>query len=258
MSDSAETALRVLVVDDEEPARLLVREHLEGIAGVTVVGEVANGFEAVRAVTEHRPDVLFLDIRMPKLDGFEVVELLGGTGVPMPAIVFVTAYEEHALQAFRVHAVDYLLKPVERQPLVEALARVRALRAAPGLAAPAPDLAAATTTARGGEPLDRVVIRDGAAIHVLPVESIDFVEAKDDYVAFHVGKVAHRKQQTLGDVERLLDPRRFVRVHRSFLVQLERVARIELYAKDSRIAHLRDGRKLPISRAGYERLRELL
>jgi two-component system LytT family response regulator len=257
LSETEEAVLRVLVVDDEEPARLLVREHLQGLSGVEVVGEAANGFEAVRTVAELRPDVLFLDVRMPKLDGFEVVELLTGIATPMPAVIFVTAYEEHALQAFRVHAVDYLLKPVERQAIADALERVRVLRRSSG-APRSPDLTLAASAARAGAPLDRVVIRDGAAIHVLAVENIDFVEAKDDYVAFHVGKTAHLKQQTLGEVERLLDPRRFVRVHRSFLVQLERVAKIELYAKDSRIALLRDGRKLPVSRAGYDRLRELL
>ena len=249
--------LRVLIVDDEEPARLLLREHLATISEVEVVGDAANGFEALRATAEHSPDVLLLDIRMPKLDGFEVVELLGDAP-HRPAVVFVTAYEEHALRAFRVHAVDYLLKPVERERLREALSRVPTRPAAADEVATAHSAARVAHAARGGSPLDRVVVRDGASIHVLPVETIDVVEAKDDYVVFHCGKAQHRKQQTLAEVEALLDPRRFVRVHRSFLARLDAIARLELYAKDSRIALLRDGRKLPVSRAGYDRLRELL
>jgi two-component system LytT family response regulator len=248
--------LRVLIVDDEEPARLLVREHLAHATDVEIVGEAANGFEAVRAVGELKPDLLFLDVRMPKLDGFEVIELLAGP--ERPAVVFVTAYEEHALRAFRVHAVDYLLKPIERERLLEAVARVPRRSAPRGDGSLAPDLSAAARESRAGAPLDRVVLRDGAAIQVLPVESIDFVEAKDDYLVFHCGKAAHRKQQTLSDLEAQLDARRFVRIHRSFLARLDALSRIELYAKDSRIALLKDGRKLPVSRAGYDRLRELL
>ncbi len=244
--------LRVLIVDDEEPARLLLREHLAGQPGIELLADAANGFEALRAVAEHTPDVLLLDVRMPKLDGFEVVELLG-EAPDRPAVIFVTAYEEHALRAFRVHAVDYLLKPVEGERLQEALARV------PGRpAAATADRLAVAREARGGGAIDRVVVRDGAAIHVLPVETIDVVEARDDYVVFHCGKTSHRKQQTLAEVEGQLDPRRFVRLHRSFVARLDAIARIELYAKDSRIALLRDGRKLPVSRAGYDRLKELL
>jgi two-component system LytT family response regulator len=243
--------LRVVIVDDEEPARLAVRHGLAELGGVDVVAECANGFDAVKAVTDLAPDVVFLDVQMPKLDGFEVVELLPS---PVP-VVFVTAYDEYALRAFEVHAVDYLLKPFSRERLVAALDRVRQRRASPGV----PDLPALRAAARPpGTPLERVVIRDGAHVHVVPVGRIDYVEAQDDYVAIHAAGKSLLKDQTLGDLEAQLDARLFVRIHRSYLLNIERLSRVELYAKDSRIAILGDGTKLPVSRAGYQRLQRLL
>jgi two-component system LytT family response regulator len=248
-------SLRTLIVDDEEPARQLLAELLAADPAVTIVGECANGFEAVRAAGELAPDLLLLDVRMPKLDGFEVVELLD----PGPAVVFVTAFEEHALRAFEVHAVDYLLKPVSRERLRAALARVRARLAGGGGRLPAAHDSALARAARApGAPLDRLVVKDGATVTVIPVDRLDYAEARDDYVALHVGAVAHRKQQTLQELEQQLDPRRFVRIHRSLLLNLDRLARLEPYAKDSRVAFLHDGRRLPVSRAGFERLKELL
>jgi two-component system LytT family response regulator len=153
-----------------------------------------------------------------------------------------------------VHAVDYLLKPFTRERLASALDRARARQGGPGLAA-----AALKASARPpGAPLDRVVIRDGAQVHVIPVDAIDYVEAQDDYVAVRASGRVLLKEQTLGDLEGLLDPRRFVRVHRSYLLNIDRLSRVELYAKDSRLAILKDGAKLPVSRAGYQRLQELL
>jgi len=247
---NAPAPLRVVIVDDEEPARLALRHALGVIGGVEVVGECENGFEAVRVVTELKPDLLLLDVQMPKLDGFEVLELLGG-GMP---VVFVTAYDEFALRAFEVHAIDYLLKPCTDERLAAALHRARDRTPAAG-----PAVTALRATARPADlPIERVVIRDGAQVHVLPVEKIDYVEAQDDYVAFRSGGKSFLKEQTLGDLEAALDPRRFVRVHRSYVLNIERLAKVELYAKDSRVAILADGTKLPISRAGYQRLQRVL
>ena len=245
--------LRVLVVDDEAPARALLLEYLAAESEVEVVGECANGFEAVKAVAQHQPDLLLLDIQMPKLDGFEVLELLE----PAPAVVFVTAHDEHALRAFEVHAVDYLLKPVEAARLTAALQRVRGHLSAGAAAAPAAVLRQAARSAGGGY-LERIATRAGTAVHVFPVERLDYAEAQDDFVVLVAGGIRHRKQQTLNELETLLDPARFVRIHRSYLLNLERLARVELYAKDSRVAILADGAKLPLSRAGYARLQELL
>ena len=246
----ADRVLRVVIVDDEEPARVGVRQDLEAIGGVEIIAECANGFDAVKVVAEHAPDVLLLDIQMPKLDGFEVLELVGKD----VAVVFITAYDAYALRAFEVHAVDYLLKPFTRERLREALDRVRARRGALPVA-PAELRASARPP---GTPLERVVIRDGANVHVLPVGRIDYAEAQDDYVNFHSAGRTFMKEQTLAVLEQQLDPRQFVRIHRSYILNIERLSKVELYAKDSRVAILSDGRKLPVSRAGYQRLQQLL
>jgi two-component system LytT family response regulator len=249
--------LRALLVDDEALARSLLKELLANRPEVEVGGEAANGFEAVKLAAELAPDLLFLDIQMPKLSGFEVLELLGDDA---PAVVFVTAYDEYALKAFEVHAVDYLLKPVDPERLALAVERA-ALRKHGG--APAPkgaELAARLhqSAQPPGRALARVLFREEGKIHVLPVEKIDFVEAQDDYLSFASAGKRYRKQQTLGELEAQLDGARFVRVHRSYLLNVERLARLDLYAKDSWIAILADGAKIPVSRSGHQRLRELL
>jgi len=251
MTSGASGELRVAIVDDEAPARILLREYLSAIPDVVVVAECANGFEAVKAVAELSPDLLLLDIQMPKLDGFEVLELIERE----IAVIFVTAYDEHALRAFEVQAVDYLLKPFSRERLAQALTRVRQRLGQPQ----APSVARLVAAVRPpGAPLARVLVREGARVHVIPVEKLDLVEARDDYVCLRSAGSEFRKQQTLAELAAQLDPVRFVRVHRSFVINVERLARIELYAKDSRIAILSDGTRVPLSRAGYARLRELL
>jgi two-component system LytT family response regulator len=244
-------SLRVIVVDDEPLARAVVREYLGAHPGVEVVAECANGFEAVKAVSELAPDLMFLDVQMPKLSGFEVLELIGRS-VP---VVFTTAYDKYALSAFDVHAIDYLLKPFSAERFAEALTRARE-RLSAREALPLEALVADDRAKQA--PLERVLIRDGSRVHVLPVDAIDYVEAQDDYVAFHSEGKSYLKDQTLAAVENLLDAARFVRIHRSYLLNIDRIGRVELYAKDSRIAILRDGTKLPVSRAGYARLAKLL
>ena len=244
--------LRVAIVDDEAPARMVLREYLSSDTDVQVIAECANGFEAVKAVADLHPDLLLLDVQMPKLDGFEVLDLVGRD----VAVVFTTAYDEYALKAFEVHAVDYLLKPFGRERLLQALGRVRArLNGVSSL----PQVDALRTTARrDGDWLTRIVIRDGADVHVIPVDRVDYVEAQDDYVAVHAGAKARLKEQTLSSIEGQLDPRRFVRINRSYLLNLDRLARLESVSRDARMAILRDGRRLPVSRTGFARLQELL
>ena len=188
---------------------------------------------------------------MPKLDGFEVLELLGRS-VP---VVFTTAFDKYALRAFDVHAVDYLLKPFDETRFAEARSRARA-RIQAKEPMPVEDLVADARPRQG--PVERVLIRDGAQVHVIPIDRIDYVEAQDDYVCFKADAKDYLKDQTMAAVEAMLDPTRFVRIHRSYLLNIERIARVELYAKDSRVAILRDGRRLPVSRAGYARLAKLL
>jgi two-component system LytT family response regulator len=254
MSDDT---LRVVIVDDEPLSRSVIREYLTRHPGLDVVAECGNGFDAVKAVSELAPDLMFLDVQMPKLNGFEVLELLGRDVL----VVFVTAYDQYALRAFDVHAVDYLLKPFSEDRFAEALDRVRErLRARAGSdEGGSLDVAALVAAARPKSgPAERVLIRDGAQVHVLPVDRIDYVEAQDDYVCFKADGRQYLKDQTLSAVEASLEPGRFVRIHRSYLLNLDRIARVELYAKDSRVAILRDGTKLPVSRAGYARLSKLL
>jgi two-component system LytT family response regulator len=248
------TTLRVAIVDDEGPARLVLREYLEAEAGVDIVAECANGFEAVKAVAETRPDVLLLDVQMPKLDGFEVLELVGRDA----AVVFTTAYDEYALRAFDVHAVDYLLKPFSRERLQEAIGRVRErLGRTTAAAAPAPAAIAAAARPPGAW-LSRIVIRNGAEVHIVPIDKVDYVEAQDDYIGVRSGDRTLLKEQTLGDLETQLDPRRFVRIHRSLLLNLDRLVRLEPTDTDGKVAVLRDGQRLPVSRSGYARLQRLL
>jgi two-component system LytT family response regulator len=245
--------VRVLIVDDEALARSLLAEQLAAMAGVEIVGEAGNGFEAVLKTEQLRPDLLLLDVQMPKLSGFEVLELLGPGA---PAVVFVTAFDEYALKAFEIHAVDYLLKPVEPARLAGALARAAERL---GADSPRPAPAALAAAARPpGRPLERVLIREEGRVHVLPVARLDFVEAQDDYLSFATQGKRYRKQQTLADLEAQLDAGRFVRIHRSYLLNVDRLARLDLYAKDSWIAILVDGTKLPVSRGGHARLRQLL
>ena len=249
MSD--EQPLKVIIVDDEPLARAVIREFLRAHPGVEIAAECGNGFDAVKAVTDLSPDLMFLDIQMPKLDGFEVLELLGRS-VP---VIFTTAYDQYALRAFEVHAVDYLLKPFSETRFAEALTRARGrIQAQETL--PVDELVADARPRTS--PAERVLIRDGSQVHVIPVERIDYVEAQDDYVCFKADGRDYLKDQTMGAVEAALDPTRFVRIHRSYLLNIERIARVELYAKDSRVAILRDGRRLPVSRSGYTRLARLL
>jgi two-component system LytT family response regulator len=259
-----ESNLRVIIVDDEALARQVLREHLVALGGVEIIAECANGFEAVKQISELQPDLILLDVQMPKLDGFEVLELVGRS-VP---VVFCTAYDEFAVRAFEVHAVDYLLKPFSEERVGQAIGRAKERLGPardqpqshdepPSAVMPSGDKLRAEVKRDSG-PVERVLIRDGSRVHVLPVGEIDFVQAQDDYVCFHVSGKEFLKEQPLAEVEATLDPARFVRVHRSYLLNVDRLARVEPLTKDSRIAILKDGRRLPLSRAGYQRLNALL
>lgn len=245
------STLRVAIVDDEAPARALLREYLAAEDGVEVVAECANGFEAVRAVEELHPDVLLLDVQMPRLSGLDVLELVERD----VAVVFVTAYDAYAVRAFEVQAVDYLLKPVAQERLQQALARARQRLGRPHVAASAALQAAAAPQAG---PATRLIVREGGRVEILPLEAVDVIEAQDDCVVVRSGGRKIRKTSTLNDLAAQLDPARFVRVHRCFLLNVARLSRLELYARDSRLAVLADGSKIPVSRTGYARLRAVL
>lgn len=243
--------LRVLVVDDEEPARKLLCEFLAGDPDIQVVGEAANGFEAVKAVLEHSPDLLLLDVQMPRLDGFEVLELLE----QQISVVFVTAHDQHAVRAFEVNAVDFLLKPVSPERLQVALERVRQARA---VSSPPVSSELARRLRPPAGYLTRILVREDLQVHVIPVDRLQWVEAQDDAIVLHALGRSFRKQQPISRLEARLDPGRFVRIHRSYLLNLDALAGLEVIARENRVALLRDGQRLPVSRAGFRRLRPLL
>jgi two-component system LytT family response regulator len=263
MTQAIDKKLRAVIVDDEELARQVLREFLTAHPEIEIAAECANGFEAVKSVTELKPDLVFLDVQMPKLDGFEVLELIGTNA----AVVFVTAHDNYAIRAFEVHAVDYLLKPFGCDRFEAALTRAKERLSASSTAssptaqsarpAPSPsDLAAAARPP--AQYLDRIPVRDGTRVFIIPIAKLDYAEAQDDYIALCSESKKHLKQQTISSLESALDPSRFLRIHRSYIINLERVARIEPYGKDSHVAVLHNGTQLPVSRAGYARLREFL
>lgn len=248
---SSAKTIRAVIVDDEELARGLVKEYLAAHPEIEIVAECANGFEAVKVITELAVDLLFLDIQMPKLNGFEVLELVNAH----PAVIFVTAYDEYALKAFEVHAVDYLLKPFSRERFAEALRRAKQRISRKEV----PDLTRLVVDAQPKKkPLDRILIREGSRVHVIPVEKIDYIEAQDDYFLVRTEGKKLLKQGTLSALEEGLDPKRFLRIHRSYILNIDRLSKIEPYAKDSRVAILNDGIRLQVSRAGYAKLKDLL
>lgn len=255
-----ESTLKAVIVDDEELARVFLREMLRTHAEIEIAAECANGFEAVKAIHETRPDLLFLDIQMPKLDGFEVLELIEGGLGGAPAVIFVTAYDQYAMRAFDAHAVDYLLKPFSTERFERALERAKSRLGESdretSFSADPSELSAAARAP--GERPERIVVRDGARVHVIPLDKLDYAEAQDDYIALHSSGKTYLKQQPIAQLEAQLDPAVFIRIHRSTLVNLERIVRIEPYGKESRLAILTDGTRLPVSRSGYARLLEVM
>ena len=243
--------LRALIVDDEDLARRLVREYLQGHDDIEIVGECDNGLDAVKQIGALAPDLVFLDIQMPRLTGLEVLELTGRRA----GVIFTTAYDEHAIKAFELHAVDYLLKPFSKARFDDALARARTLHA-PAAPALAPGLDA--LVARRTAPLERILIRDREQVHVISIDQVECIEAQGDYLAIHAEGKCHLKPQRISEIEEQLDPTRFLRVHRSFIISLAHLQAIERPGPDRHAARLRSGKRVPISRSGYEKLRTLV
>lgn len=247
----APASRRVLIADDEAPARALLRELVAARPSLELVGEAADGLQAVELAQAQRPDLLLLDVQMPRLDGFEVLELLDRR----VGVIFTTAYDQYALRAFEVNAVDYLLKPFTEARFAQALER-----AEQRLGGPRPVSAGALAAAARpeGSYAGRLVIKDGARVQLLPVAALDYARAQGDYVELVSGERSWLKEQTLQDLEAALDPARFVRVHRSYLLQADRLVRIEPTSKDAKAAVLATGARLPVSEAGLARLQAWL
>lgn len=239
--------LRILIVDDEPLARGLIREYLAQHPDLNIVGESEHGLQAVHDITELAPDLIFLDIQMPKLSGLEVLELTGRRS----GVIFTTADDQHALKAFDLHAVDYLLKPFSQQRFDDALARARR-----AVAQVQPEVQ--NLLAEANQRPARILIRDRNQVHVIAVEKIEYVQAQDDYISIHSAGRDYLKTQSLAELATQLDPAQFVRVHRSYLLNLQFLQSLERATKDNSVAVLRSGQRIPVSRSGYDRLGGLI
>jgi two-component system LytT family response regulator len=242
--------IKAIIIDDEALARSVIKNYLKGRNDVEIVAECANGFEGLKAIQGEHPDLIFLDIQMPKLSGFELLELLDEP----PVIIFSTAFDEYALRAFELSAADYLLKPYTRQRFDEAMAK--ALSKITDHHEEAVEVARVVKVTP--RPIDRIAVRNGTRITIIPSAEIDYIEAQDDYVAVHTNGKKYLKQLTMKYLEEALPSQDFVRVHRSFLVSVSLIDKLEAYSKDSYLAILKTGEKIPVSRTGYGLLRERL
>jgi two-component system LytT family response regulator len=248
--------LRALVVDDEALARQRVRHLLRRSTDIEVMGECANGLEAVKAIEELTPDLVFLDIQMPELDGFGVVEAVGTDR--MPVTLFVTAYDQHALRAFEVHAVDYLLKPFSPERFHQALERARRWCRHSGTE-PGPDLEALMVSLNKDRPwVDRLLVRQGDRHVLVKTESLQWIEAEDNYVRLHVEGTSHLLRQTMAGLLTRLDPARFRRIHRSAIVNLDCIREFQSWTGGDQLVIMRDGTKLTLSRTYREQFGEWL
>lgn len=243
---------KVVIIDDEPLARNIVKEYLLGYEDMQVVAECNNGYEGVKAVHQHQPDLILLDIQMPKITGFEMLELLD----PIPPVIFATAFDEYAIKAFEANAVDYLLKPFSKERFEIAIDKWKSK---------SPDK---TETKKVQELLEnadkqpeeknRIVVKTNSEITIVPVTEIVYIEAFDDYVKIFTKDDYHLKKKTMNYYEQALDPIHFFRTHRSFIVNLSQLTRIEPMEKNNYVALLKTGKKIPISRSAYSRLKEKL
>jgi len=240
--------IKALIIDDETLARENIKNHLKSFSNINVVGESANGFEGYQAIQKHRPDLVFLDIQMPKINGFEMLELVE----EKPKIIFITAFDEYALKAFETGAIDYLLKPFTKERFKQVIEKCLKQSTSER------PKAIEEYTEDMPERQNRIVVKDQNKIQIVPVEKIHYIEAYDDYVKIHTRKRKHLKNTTMKFLEKSLNPKLFVRVHRSYILNTNELTKIEPYKKHSYIAILKEGNKIPISRSGYSRLKKTL
>lgn len=242
---------KVLLIDDESLARQLIRALLKPYEQFEVVGECADGFEGFKAIQEHQPDLIFLDVQMPRLSGFEMLELLEAP----PSVIFTTAFDSFAMKAFESNAIDYLLKPVTKIRFEKAI-RKWLQQAAAGQQRQEVKELLSEAVAEGYQ--QRIVVKDSGVIRIVPATEIHYIEAADDYVKIVTADSSFLKKSTLSSMEASLDPQQFVRVHRSYLIPVSQLAKIEPYEKDSHIARLQCGAKVLVSKSGMARLKAVL
>ena len=243
--------LRTIIVEDEELARNLMKSFLADNEAIELIAECENGFEGVKQINDLKPDLVFLDIQMPKITGFELLELLEHK----PQIIFATAYDQYALKAFDFNAADYLLKPYSKDRLDEAIQKVLERIQTEGKES---DVAEKVSDFPKDEYLDRVVVKDRYKIHIAPVDAVRYIESMDDYVMIYTTEGRWMKQKTMKYFENALNPKNFVRIHRSYIVKVDEIAEIQQYEKESYIVILHDKTKLKVSKTGYKNLKGVL
>lgn len=244
---------KVVLIDDEPLARSIVKEYLEPYTDILVVAECNNGYEGLKAIMTHKPDLIFLDIQMPKISGFEMLELLEY----VPSVIFATAFDEFAIKAFEANAVDYLLKPFSKERLDTALEKWRA-KAIDKTPNQKQMQSLIESIGKQPEEKSRIVVRSNSEISILPVNDVVYIEAYDDYVKIFTKDSYFLKKKTMNYYESVLDPTQFFRTHRSFIINLQQLTKIEPLEKNTYVALLKSGKKIPLSRTGYAKLREKL
>lgn len=242
---------KVLLIDDESLARQLVNTLLKAHPEFKVIGECADGFEGFKAIQEHQPDLIFLDVQMPRLSGFEMLELLDNP----PSVIFTTAFDAFAMKAFEANAVDYLLKPITKDRFEKAIQKWLQQAASDIKKTDVKELLS-DTVPEGYQ--QRIVVKDNGVIRIIPANEIQYIEAADDYVKIVTADSSFLKKATLGSVEAALDPQQFIRVHRSYIIPVSQLAKIEPYEKESHIARLQCGAKVLVSKSGMARLKTVL
>jgi two-component system LytT family response regulator len=243
--------MKVIIIDDEPLARSVVKEYLQKFPQLELVQECNDGLEGVKAIQEYKPDLIFLDIQMPKINGFEMLELLDQP----PAVIFTTAFDEYAIRAFETHAVDYLLKPFSHERFDKAIEKWMTQKNIPTKKNTQELLETASQSPAQNQ---RIVVKNGSKIKIIPVQDIFYFEAADDYVKIHTREGYFLKNKTMNHFEQVLDVQHFVRSHRSFIINIQQITRIDPYEKDNHVAVLRSGVQVPVSRSGYVRLRQVL
>ena len=244
--------MKVIIIDDEPLARGIVKEYLHDVKDVELVGECNDGFDGLKAIQQYKPDLIFLDIQMPKINGFEMLELLE---LP-PAVIFTTAFDEYAIRAFESHAVDYLLKPFSQERFDKAINKL--MRQENGGTAKTNLTSLLDAAARTPAEQHRVVVRLSGKIRIIPVDDIHYLEAADDYVKVHTPEGSFLKNKTMGHFESVLNKDQFVRTHRSYMVNISEITRIDPYEKENHLAILRSGARVPVSKSGYVKLKSVL
>ncbi len=242
---------KIIIIDDEPLARSIVKEYLQKHPQIELMQECNDGFEGLKAIQQHQPDLIFLDIQMPKINGFEMLELIEQT----PAVIFTTAFDEFAIKAFEAHAIDYLLKPFSQDRFDKALQKWQDQKSSSQKEATKDLLETASLSPAQNQ---RIVIKDGSKIKIIPVHDVFYLEAADDYVKIHTKDGYFLKNKTMNHFEQVLDKQHFVRSHRSYIVNIQQITRIDPYEKDNHIAVLRTGAKVPVSRSGYGKLKTVL